>query len=67
MTQHDIDEAVATATGESVALIHERGFGIADPLEANYDPEPRGPLVFDWDSMSPSEWPHGRAICHQRM
>ena len=56
MTQQDIDEAVASVTGESVALIHERGFGIADALEANYDPELRGPLVFDWDTMAAAEW-----------
>ena len=58
MTQQDINEAVATATGESVALINDRGFGIADPLDVQFDPEPRRPLVLDWDSMSPAEWPY---------
>ena len=57
MSQHEIDQAVAVATGESVATIRELGFGIADPLEVTYDPEPRRPLVLDWDSMSPVEWP----------
>jgi hypothetical protein len=57
MSQHEIDAAVAAATGESLATIHDLGFGLADPLEVNYDPEPRRPLVFDWDSMSPTEWP----------
>ena len=57
MTQHDIDAAVATATGESLSLIHDRGFGIADPLDVHFDPEPRRPLVLDWDSMSPVHWP----------
>ena len=57
MTQQDIDEAVATATGENVALIHDCGFGLADPLDVNYDPEPRRPLVFDWDTRSAIEWP----------
>jgi hypothetical protein len=57
MTQQDIDEAVAMATGESVALINDRGFGIADPLDVHFDPEPRQPLVLDWDSMTPAEWP----------
>jgi hypothetical protein len=56
MTQHDLDAAVAMATGESLALIHDRSFGPADPFEVNYDPEPRRPLVFDWDSMSPTNW-----------
>ena len=58
MTQQDINEAVATVTGESVALINDRGFGIADPLEVHFDPEPRRPLVLDWDSMSPVKWPY---------
>lgn len=57
MTQHDIDEAVAAATGESISLVHDRGFGIADPLDVNFDPEPRRPLVFDWDSMAPAYLP----------
>ena len=57
MSQHEIDQAVASATGESMATIHNLGFGLADPLEVNYDPEPRRPLVFDWDAMAPAEWP----------
>jgi hypothetical protein len=57
MTQCEIDAAVATATGESVAVIQDRGFGMADSLDVNYDPEPRRPLVFDWDSQTPVEWP----------
>ncbi len=58
MTQQDINEAVATATGESVALIDDRGFGIADPLDVQFDPEPRRPLVLDWDTMVAVEWPY---------
>ena len=57
MSQKDIDLAVAKATGENVQLIHDLGFGIADAINANYDPEPRRPFVFDWDSMSHAEWP----------
>jgi hypothetical protein len=57
MSQREIDEAVAKATGESRAEIHSLGFSIADPLEVAFDPEPRWPLVLDWDSMSPAEWP----------
>lgn len=57
MSQKDIDHAVATATGENIGLIHELGFSIADPLDVSFDPEPRRPLVFDWDSMSSAEWP----------
>ena len=57
MTQHDLEAAVATATEESLALIHDRGFGLADSLDVGFDPEPRRPLVFDWDMMSVADWP----------
>jgi hypothetical protein len=57
MSQRELDEAVALATGESVATIHERGFSIADPFDVQYDPEARQPWVFDWDSMTHGEWP----------
>lgn len=57
MSQNEIDKAVATATGESVAFIHDLGFNIVDPLDVSFDPEPRRPLMLDWDSMSPVEWP----------
>jgi hypothetical protein len=57
MSQQDLNEAVARATGENLAVIDQRGFHLADPLDVNYDPEPRRPLVLDWDSMSPVEWP----------
>lgn len=54
MTQVEIDEAVAQVTGESIAVIHDRGFGIADPLDVDFDPEPRGPLMIDWETMQPA-------------
>jgi hypothetical protein len=57
MSQHELETAVAAATGETVATIHNLGFGVADPVEVNDEPEPRRPLVFDWDSMGPVEWP----------
>jgi hypothetical protein len=57
MSQHELDAAVAAATGETVSTIHQLGFGVADPRDVNYDPEPRRPLVLDWDTMSPTEWP----------
>ena len=56
MTQLEIDEAVAVATGESINLIHDRGFGIADSLDVDCDPEPCSPLAIDWDSMLPVNW-----------
>lgn len=58
MTQLEIDEAVATATGECVSLIHDLGFGIADPIDVDFDPEPRRPLVLDWDTMNPTHLRH---------
>jgi len=51
MTQHDLDTAVATATGEDLYEIRRRGFSIADPVEVNFDPEPDllPPQFIDWD------------------
>ena len=57
MTQLDLNEAVARATGESVALVDQVGFQLADPLDVEFDPEPRGPLVLDWDLMQAAQWP----------
>ncbi len=56
MSQQEIDEAVASATGERVGVIRSRGFSMVDPFEVAFDPEPRGPMVLDWDSMCPREW-----------
>ena len=52
MTQEDLDRAVATATGEDLRAIRQRGFSLADPLEVNFDPEPdiRPPQMVDWDA-----------------
>ncbi len=40
MTQQKLNELVAHATGEDLEEIQRRGFSIADPAEANFDPEP---------------------------
>jgi len=40
MTQKRLNELVAQATGEDLGEIQRRGFSIADPVEANFDPEP---------------------------
>tara|TARA_R110002111_G_scaffold262878_1_gene342614 strand:+ start:4356 stop:4577 length:222 start_codon:yes stop_codon:yes gene_type:complete len=52
MTQQDLDAAVASATGEDLRAIRQRGFSLADPLEVNFDPEPdnRPPQTVDWDT-----------------
>ena len=57
MAQREIDLAVASVTGESPTEILRRGFTIADPLEVCFDPEPRRPLFYDWDTRCPAEWP----------
>ena len=51
MTQRDLDTAVAVATGESPSEIRRRGFGIANPIDVNFDPEPCyvPPQWLDWD------------------
>lgn len=53
MTQKQLDELVADATGEDVRAIRQRGFSVADPLVVNFDPEPdqRPPLFIDWDEL----------------
>lgn len=40
MTQSQIDRGVARATGETASTIRRMGFGIADPTNVCYDPEP---------------------------
>ena len=57
MTQNELNEAVARITGETLAVVDAHGFGIADPIDVHYDPELRRPLMLDWDTMSPVEWP----------
>lgn len=54
MTQHDLNSAVALATGESRSEIRRRGFSIADPHEVRFDPEPDQliPQMIDWDDES---------------
>jgi len=51
MSQHDLDSAVADATGEDLREIRRRGFSIADPDEVCFDPEPdlMLPQVMHWD------------------
>jgi hypothetical protein len=57
MSQRGLNEAVVRATGKGVTLIRDFGFSIADPVELNFDPEPRRPQMFDWDGMSAADWP----------
>jgi hypothetical protein len=57
MSQRELNEMVARATGESLGVVDRLGFHLADPLDVQNDPEPRRPLVLDWDSMCPADWP----------
>ena len=53
MTQASLDRSVARATGESLKTIRSRGFSIADPAVAAYDPEPCSPPeIVDWDEVA---------------
>lgn len=55
MQQSLLNRLVARATGETCALIAHQGFSIADPLEAQFDPEPSfdAPIekFLDWDEV----------------
>jgi hypothetical protein len=52
MLPHEIDSAVAQATGESICDIERLGFIQANPADFDFDPEPkdRPPLIIDWDA-----------------
>lgn len=57
MTQFEIDQEVAEATGESLADIRRHGFSLDDPIVATADSEGRQPLVMNWDTGQPGHWP----------
>ena len=54
MTQAELNQAVADATGESVRTIHRRGFSVVTPLQV-FDPDRNEdytlPNVVDWDAL----------------
>jgi hypothetical protein len=51
MTQTQLDQLFARATGEDLSEIRHRGFSLADPIAVRFDPEPTaGPEPIDWDS-----------------
>jgi hypothetical protein len=45
---------VARATGETTREIRRRGFGLANPIEPAFDPEPDDtpPQTVDWDALA---------------
>jgi hypothetical protein len=53
MSQHELDSAVAQATGESLRTIRRRGFSIIDPTDPEFDSEPniRPAQIVDWDAL----------------
>ena len=65
MTQNQLNQCVAKATGEDLVDIQQRGFSLADPLEVNFDPEPCDlpPQVVDWDEV---DLQHNVAVVPQR-
>lgn len=54
MTQQDLDQAVALATGEDLHAIRQRGFSLVNQQEVNFDSDPdlRQPQYVDWDELS---------------
>lgn len=55
MTQRDVNQAVARATGEDLSEIERRGFSIVEPGASELDDEPYTeprdilPLSMNWD------------------
>jgi hypothetical protein len=56
MSRISLESAVARATGETRREIRRRGFGLADPLDVRFDPEPNDlpPQIVDWDELEAS-------------
>jgi hypothetical protein len=53
MSQHELDSAVARATGESLRTIRRHGFSIVDPEVIDFDSEPNllPAQMVDWDAL----------------
>lgn len=53
MTQSQLDQAVATATGDSRRTVSRLGFSLVDFADPAHEPLPCLPLRFlDWDRVS---------------
>ncbi|QDU31352.1 hypothetical protein ETAA8_65070 [Anatilimnocola aggregata] len=54
MTQAELNQAVADATGESLRTIRRRGFSVVTPLQV-FDPDQNDdyslPSIVDWDVL----------------
>ena len=51
MTQSELDQAVADATGESLSTIADRGFCLLTTIPIEIE---REPLTVDWDALEMS-------------
>ena len=52
MKQSELDRAVAHATGETVSIVKQLGFLLADPIDSNdLEADEPGPHVIDWDEL----------------
>ena len=61
MTQRELERELANMTGESIATIRSRGFGLVEPPELE-------PLVVDWDEaqqVEPVRRPFAKRRVHQ--
>ena len=57
MTQRELDEEIAAATGESVRTIRRRGFSLMVPLKV-FDPDEgtnAEPQTVDWDAVQQNQ------------
>ena len=54
MTQEQLELAVARATGEPIANIRRRGFGLLCPFDPCFDSveADHGPHLVDWDELA---------------
>lgn len=54
MTQQELDQSVAHATGESLHTIRRRGFSIVNLPDVDFDPEPNllPAQYVDWDALA---------------
>lgn len=58
MSQAELEEAVARATGESLGTIRRHGFSLVTPLKV-FDPDDATqaePQVIDWDAVQARHW-----------
>jgi hypothetical protein len=53
MTQQQLEQEVAEATGESLRTIRRRGFSLVNLADVNFDPEPNilPSQYIDWDEL----------------